>query len=344
MKPSANRPTIINIADLAGVSKSTVARVLSDDENVKKSTREKVLNVAKSIGYERNHLAKSLRSGRTGMLGLLIPDIANPFWAEVAAGAQDRASDANASLLVFSSNWDPKREKDHLKSLRQARVDGAIVNPVEDSIDGLDRFGMPVVLIGSSAELFPQLSSVGSDIKQGVHIGLDLLTSLGHTQPAFIVGPSGKLARARFLAAVNEYYSIQNIDQGELLVEEAEYTIDSGREAALKLLSRAGSKPLCIFTTNDLMAFGALLAVRESGLNCPDDVSILGFDGIFSGEISYPGLSTVVKPARKIGRRAVDLLLGNINGNEGNERIVLPCELKIRGSLADVSSARYQAI
>ena len=140
MKSRDRRPTIIDVAQVAGVSKSTVARALSDSPEVNDETRARVLKAVEATGYERNHLAVGMRSGRSGMLGLVIPDIANPFWAEVARGAQDRAAEEGASLLVFSSNWDSAREAQHLRALSQVRVEGAILNPVSDGTDGFGRF------------------------------------------------------------------------------------------------------------------------------------------------------------------------------------------------------------
>ena len=142
------RPTIIDVAARAGVSKSTAARALTDSADVNDATRLRVRQAADAVGYERNHLAVGMRSGRSGLFGLVIPDIANPFWAEVARGAQDFVAEEGASLLVFSSAWDEGREANHLRALRQARVEGAIINPVSDSIDGLSRFSVPFVLIG----------------------------------------------------------------------------------------------------------------------------------------------------------------------------------------------------
>jgi len=332
-----HRPTIIDVARVAGVSKSTVARALSGATNINDETRDKVKVAAQEIGYERNHLAQSLRSGRTGMLGLLIPDIANPFWAEVARGAQDRAAREGASLLVFNSDWDSATEANHLRAMRRARVDGAIVNPVEDSIDDLGRFGTPVVVIGSGAERFPQCSSVGSDIAQGVRLGLDELMAKGHHQPALLLGPSGRLASMRFRREVFDYFTTHNMNPEKLLIEEGDYTVASGTAAARRLLDHTTQRPLCLFAANDLMALGALLAVREAGLTCPDDVSILGFDGIPAGVFSDPGLSTVAKPARALGETAMDLLLDGLAGRLEHAQLVLPCRLEVRGSLSDIS-------
>src|SRR5690606_10474507 len=145
-------------------------------------TRARVMKAVEATGYERNHLAVGMRSGRSGMLGLVIPDIANPFWAEVARGAQDRAAEEGASLLVFSSDWDSAPEAQHLRPLSQVRVEGAILNPVSDGSggDGFARFRLPFVLIGSSAERFPGHASVGSDIAQAVRLGMEHLLMKGH--------------------------------------------------------------------------------------------------------------------------------------------------------------------
>ena len=336
------RPTIIDVALRAAVSKSTAARALAGSTNIAEETRARVLEAAAATGYERNHLAVGMRSGRSNMLALVIPDIANPFWAEVARGAQDRAAESGASLLVFSSDWDLAREASHFRALRQARVDGAIINPVADTVDDLDRFGLPMVLIGSSAERFPQTSSVGSDIAQAVRLGMDHLVASGHRAPALILGPRSRFARATFVRAVDEHCRSRNLDPANLMSADGEYTVEGGRAAMSVLLKQPRLFPLAVFAANDLMALGAMLAVREAGLNCPDDVSILGFDGIPAGEFAWPGLTTIEKPGRKIGRSAVAALFDEIDGRPEHGRVLLACRLVERGSVADLASPLRQ--
>jgi LacI family transcriptional regulator len=332
------RPTIIDVAKRAGVSKSTAARALAGAASISDAAREQVLRAADALGYTRNALAVSMRSGRSGMLGLVLPDIANPFWGEVARGAQDRAADSGASILIFSSDWSAQKEAMHLSTLMRARVDGAIVSSVADDLGDLDRFGLPCILIGSSADRFPGSCSVGSDIAQGVRLGMDYLRAMGHERPALIVGqPTRRFARARFLRAVHEHCLEHDIDPAVLTVEGADYTVEGGRLAMQRLLTHKRGH-LCVFAANDLMALGAMSAVRNAGLRCPEDVSILGFDGIQAGEFAWPGLTTIEKPARAIGAQAVTWLLdANIEASQG-ARVQLPCRLIERGSLANVCS------
>ena len=333
----SRRQTIVDVAQRAGVSKSTAARALSNAPEISDATRAKVLEAARQLGYERNHLAVGMRSGRSGMLGLVIPDIANPFWAEVARGAQDRAADAGTSMLVFSSDWDHAREARHLQALRQARVEGVIINPVADSFDDLHRFGLPFGLIGSSAERFPDTSSVGSDLTQAVRLGMDHLLSKGHRRPWLLLGPRWRIARARFLRAVNDHCLERDVDPASLPIEDGEYTVEGGHAAMKRILAEDKSAHIAVFAANDLMALGAMMAAREAGRSCPEQVSVLGFDGIPGGAFAWPGLTTIEKPARALGRRAVESLVDEIAGRADHSRIYLPCRLIERGSLADLS-------
>ena len=330
--------TIVDIAQLAGVSKSTASRALSGATNISAETRERVHAVAEKHGYQRNHLAQSLRNGRSGMIGLIIPDIANPFWADVARGAQDAAGQNGTIVLIFNSDWDPERERQHMRALIKARVDGVIVNPVHDIIDEVTRFDIPAVLIGSSAIRFPALPSVGSDIVQGVRLGLDLLFARGFTAPAILLGQGPRQARETFINAVGRYFQAHGRSLDGLIIEDSAYSVAAGRAAMARVLHRAGAGPLAVFANNDQMALGALLAVRDAGLRCPQDVSVLGIDGTPAGEFSEPGLTTVVKPARQIGARAMQLLERAIAGEAGNDHVLLACELELRGSLGVASA------
>lgn len=329
MRQTRRTVTILDIARLAGVSKSTVSRALTGAPNISEEARVRIEDVIRSTGYRGNDLARSLRSGRSGMVGLVIPDISNPFWAEVARGAQDAAARQGSSVLIFNSDWNPDQEHQHLQALLRGRVDGAIVNPVRDGASGLSGIDIPLVLIGSSAARFPELPSVGSDIEQGVALGLDRLAGAGLGLPAFLAGDPARSARERFLAAARRWAAARGLSP-ELRVETGDYTVEGGRLGMRALL--AARRPRAVFAANDLMALGAMQELRAAGLACPEEVAVLGFDGIPAGEVSAPALTTVVKPARQIGYRAHEILMARLNGGTAGHE-TLACTLCERESL-----------
>jgi LacI family transcriptional regulator len=169
---------------------------------------------------------------------------------------------------------------------------------------------------------------------------MDYLVNKGHPMPKLIVGPKSRIARARFVSTVRDHCIDRDIDPDRLKIEDGEYTVEGGRAAMNRLLSRNRIGHLAVFAANDLMALGAILAVRDAGLRCPEDVSILGFDGIPSGAFSWPGLTTVVKPGREIGKVAVDELTDRINNPDVLIRRHLTCQLKERDSVADLTAQR----
>lgn len=333
------RPTIIDVAKRAGVSKSTVARVMAGGEYVSSKVVDIVVAAAKDIGYQRNNLAVSMRSGRSGLIGIVVPDISNPFWADVIRGAQDSAISAKSSLLIFSSDWNTEREKMHLQALINTRVDGFVLNKISDAVgeDDLRHLGAPSLLVGTTAELYPNKSSVGSDITQGINVALDYLRMRGHNLPKLILGSERRLARAKFVSAVNQYFIDRDIDPTNIDIEDGAYTVDGGKAAMAKIIERHTGGHLTIFAANDLMALGAILEARSVGLHCPKDVSVMGFDGIPAGEFCEPPLTTVAKPAREIGIQSIRTLHRLIEGEDFVSKQRLACELVERGSVLNRS-------
>lgn len=328
------QPTIIDVARLSGVSKTTVARVLSGVGAVHADTRQRVEEAVRQSGYERNHLAFGLRTGRSRMMGLVIPDISNPFWADLARGAQDQAEAEKRSLLIFSSDWDAERERRHLQALRQARVDGIILNPATDDRGLLRQTEAPVVVIGSSGERFPEFSSVRSDVAQGVRLALDYLIAAGHRHIGLINGRDRRVARTRFVTEAQAHWQRHGFDPAALPMDEGDYTADSGLAATRRLIEREGRRMTAVFAANDLMAVGAILAARTAGLACPRDISIMGMDGVEAGGFTDPGLTTVDKPRYDMGVHAMRLLQAGIDGGAEIEHTVLPCRVVERASVA----------
>lgn len=331
------RPTIIDVAKHAGVSKSTVARVMSNGANVSPKVAEAVQQAAKEIGYQRNNLAVSMRSGRSGLIGIVVPDISNPFWAEVARGAQDAAISADSSLLIFSSDWSAERERKHIQALINTRVDGFVLNKTSDATEPqeFESAGCPSLLLGTTADLYPEKSSIGSDINQGVGAALRYLIGKGHEAPKLILGVERRLARAKFVTAVNQFFIDRDVDPTEIESEDGGYTVEGGRAAMARILKRHDGGHLTVFAANDLMALGAILEARSAGLKCPQDVSVMGFDGIPAGEFCDPPLTTVAKPARQIGLQSILQLRQLIEGKSAVSKLRLECELIERGSVLD---------
>ncbi len=340
MSGKRQRPaTIIDVARIAGVSKTTVARVLAGGERVEPTTRARVEKAVATSGYERNHLAQGLRTGRTRMLGLVIPDIANPYWADVARGAQDAAEKRGWSVLIVNSDWDRDREARHLRALRQGRVDAVIVNPAGPSPEMLRTIGCPVVLIGSGGEDLPEFSSVRSNTHQGVQLAMAHLNRKGHATPALLVGRTRPAARTRFLGVVHDVCRQQGIDPNSLAIEDTDYSIAAGHAAMRRLLGAGDrARPSAVFAANDLMALGAMTALREAGLDCPGDVSVIGMDGIAAGALIAPGLTSVEKPRYGIGADSAGLAIEHIEGRRSARHLVLPCRLIERGSVGPQQS------
>lgn len=334
MKKTRQPVTILDVARISGLSKSTVSRALSGTANISEEAQKRVAEVVAATGYRRNAMASALRSGRTGIVALLIPDIANPFWADVARGAQDAAVESGTSVLIFSSDWDADREAQHLQAMVQARVDGAIVNPVQDGLEDIAHFDLPTVLIGSSANRFPSLTSVSSDIEQGVALALDRIMESGLGMPVFLIGNKERSAGERFVGAIRKWGAERQIDCDDLQVATGHYSVDGSRQAT-EILLDSETRPKVIFAANDLMALGAMQALRDRGLSCPEDVAVMGFDGIVAGEVTSPPLTTVVKPSRRIGEEAFRLLMKTIAGEQG-AHLTLPCHLRERGTLPAV--------
>lgn len=183
-----SRPTIIDVAHAAGVSKSTVSRVLQGKETyVKPETRAQVEKAIRRLGFERNALARSLRTDRTFMVMLIVPDVSNPFWAEVARGFQDILEGVGYAVVLANSDWDRQREAAFLSNARRIRVDGIAINPAGITKQGLAALGIPAVILGVRED-FPTFDCVGSDTFNGVLTALEYLYSLGHRRIGFVRG------------------------------------------------------------------------------------------------------------------------------------------------------------
>ncbi len=324
----AKQPTIKDVARLAGVSKTTVGRVINgEDQSVAEATRERVLAAIAMLGYERNIVASSLRTDQTLMVALSIPDITNPFWPEVARGVQDACEAQGYTVALLNSDWDARREIAHLQTVRRNRFDGLLINPIRITNAELRALKTPAVLLGSG-EAFPDFDSVGSDSAGAVTTALEHLIALGHTRIGLIAGISQRDRPDTRYHGYVEMLLRHGLPFDENLIVRCPYSQAGGVEAMHRLLSLA-HPPTAVLAGNDILAIGALIAAREAGLIVPRDVSIIGIDDIQAASTTSPPLTTVAKPKYDIGVQAANLLLARIQGS-GPEG---PCHLWLRGEL-----------
>jgi len=328
------KPTILDVAQLAGVSKSTVSRVISGDFHlVSEATRKKVEEAILQLDYEYNALARGMRTRRTKTILLAIPDITNPFWAEVARGAQDYLDQKGYAILFANSDWQGNREVNYLRLARRSGVDGILINPILVGERQLKDLGVPVVVLGirQGYEMFDQ---VGSNTLSAIRMALDYLLSKNHRRIGLLLGKNPLHPRPSRLDAYVSFLQEHKLPFEDELVIEVPFEREGGYDGARKLLSLQ-NRPTAILASNDLIAIGAMQAVMDCGLLVPNDISIIGIDDIYAASLTMPPLTTIAKPKRDIGRRAAECLLERIEENPflPPRKCILPCSLVIRNSV-----------
>ncbi len=328
------RPTIIDVARLAGVSKATAARVMSGQaELVRDLTRERVLKAVADLGYERNAIAGSLRTDRTYMIALCIPDITNPFWPEVARGIQDTLEAGGYATVTVNSDWDAERETNYLQLVRRNRFDGLIINPMNTDAALFARLSIPVVVLGNGAA-FPEFDSVGSDTENAVQEALEYLYTLGHRRIALIAGRSQRRRDFARLGSFRAFHQRHALPVDESLIIESDFSDRAGYDAMEKILAFP-RLPTAVFAANDVLAIGALKAAQAAGKHIPHDLSIVGMDDIYAAAMTSPALTTIAKPKYEIGTQAATLLLGRLNADEDRP----PQHIKLHAQFVQRASA-----
>lgn len=316
-----------DVARAAGVSLSTVSRTLARPEQVAPETREKVLAAARSMGYRTNATARSLTTGRTHTLGLVVPDLENPYFTSVTKGVQRRAQNAGYALLVADSDEDPRQEVELVRSTA-SRVDGVILcspRTPENVIAELAE-ECTLVLINRRCGDIP---SVTVDNRDGVRQALDHLRALGHRRVAYVGGPRGSWSNDERLAGVREVEA----DGGVEIVELGSFQpYVSGGVAAADLVIASGAT--AVLTYNDLLALGVLDRLRQRGIAVPGQISVVGIDNVPLAALTSPALTSVDLPRAASGRAGVDLLLNLVEPDRPahGTQSALPVQLVVRDS------------
>jgi DNA-binding LacI/PurR family transcriptional regulator len=331
------RPTIIDVAKLAGVSKATAARVVNGDATlVRHETRQRVMQAVEQLGYERNAIAGSLRTNQTKMVMLAIPDITNPFWPEVARGVQDGLERAGYATVTVNSDWNVDREQNFLALIRRNRFDGLIINPAMVTSSELKKLRIPVIVLGSEQH-YPDFDTVRSATESAVAESLDYLLELGHTRIGLCAGHSRRISERTRYHSYIAFHARHGLPLDQDLIIETAFNEQAGYQA-MEQFMRLRKPPTAVFAANDILAIGALRAARALNCAVPDQVSIMGMDDIYASAMTTPGLTTVAKPKYDIGFQAAQLLADRLEHQEPHppQHLQLPCRLEIRDSTAPI--------
>ncbi|TFE00892.1 catabolite control protein A [Jeotgalibacillus salarius] len=327
--------TIYDVAREANVSMATVSRVVNGNPNVKPATRKKVLEVIERLGYRPNAVARGLASKKTTTVGVIIPDISNIFFAELARGIEDIATMYKYNIILSNSDQNEEKELHLLNTMLGKQVDGIVFmggNITQDHVAEFQRSPVPVVIAGSVEES-NQTPSVNIDYYQA---SVDAVTSLiekGHKDVAFVSGPfHDTINRAMKLEGYKAALENNDLSYNEDFVFEGDYTYDSGLDAWAKL-RQLERKPSAIFVGNDEMALGVVHGAQDEGLSIPNDVEVISFDNTKLALMVRPQLTSVVQPLYDIGAVAMRLLTKLMNKESiDDQTVVLPHRIEERQS------------
>ena len=331
--------TLEQIADLSGVSRSTVSRVINNHPSVRPEVRERVQEVIAETGYHPDPAARSLASRRSGIIGLVIPRaiqslFTDPYYPRLMQGIAQACNVNDYTLSLFLFHTEDDERKLHPRVLRNQLVDGVIVtgSQIDDPlVPKLINNQVPFVMVGRPYD-GPNTSFVDADNVVGAYAATSHLIRSGYERIAAIIGPLNTMVgidrRQGYLDALND----RGFSIDEALIVEGDFTESGGYVAMQRLISH---RPDAVFIASDTMAFGALRALRDGGFSVPDDVAVVGFDDLPTAGLSDPPLTTIRQPIRRIGAQAVETLIDVLtNGPRPPRRITLSTELVIRSSCA----------
>ncbi|MGV1756806.1 LacI family DNA-binding transcriptional regulator [Rhizobium sp. A22-96] len=319
---------IRDVARLAGVSTGTVSRVLNDHPSVTQELRTRVSGIINDLGYMPDPSARSMRSKVSRLIGIVIPDLTNPFFSELVQSAEQAAADHGYNIIVMTSFDHAAKEADRIRQLTSRKVDGIILVPSNDFHTLKLPKGLPIVVVD---RLMPGYSGIASDHRNGVRLGVEYLLKLGHCRIGFISGPKHSVPANDRLKGYLEAMehaggAVQKI--GSTLIAEAAFDYESGRSAGNYLLARArNERPTAIFASSDQQAIGCMRAAYDLGIPIPAALSIVGFDGIPLSSMTIPRLTTVKQPIQKIAAAAVAVLLNEQPVPSIGNSTLFPCEL-----------------
>jgi DNA-binding LacI/PurR family transcriptional regulator len=326
-----DHPTILDVAERAGVSKSLVSLVLRGSPRVSEEKRAAVLRAADELHYRPNAVARSLVNKRSFLIGVMLSDLHNPFFVEVVDGIEQEALAAQYRALFNTGGRTADGESIAIETLLQLRTDGIILaSPVLPSREILSAAATTQVVLVARPSRWSEVDSVANDDRAGARMAVDHLLDLGHRSIAHIDGGKGAGAGAR-RAGYKDAMRRRGLDADSLVVPGA-YTEEGGATGVAQLLG-AGARPTAIFAANDIAAVGALNTLERQGLKVPKDVSLVGYDNTSLAALGHISLTTIDQPRREMGAMAVRLLLDRLDKSRDRARHVLvQPKLVVRGT------------
>jgi LacI family transcriptional regulator len=332
--------TIYDIAKEANISVATVSRVLNNTAPVKESTRERINRIIDKYHFQPNALARSLTKKETGMIGIILPDITNPFFPEVFSGAENEARELGYTIFLCNTLGDCQRESEYLNILREKRVDGVLfmggrinmknLHPdlVKEVVDLEVR--MPIVLVNGDLAK-SNLTRVFTDEVVGAELATQHLIDLGHKDIGFIGGIDYMTTTIQKIKSFKKTLERNNLSFNENWLLYDSFSIQSGRNMMTKLLEM-NKKPTAVICINDFVAIGAIKSALEHGVKIPKDISIVGFDDTLLATAVIPELTTVSQQSHELGKTAVQVLHKLINKEKVKKLTILAPELIVRDS------------
>ena len=337
---SGKQVTIHDVAAAADISYGTVSRVINDAPHVKAETRQRVREAMDRLGFVVDRRARSLAGGRSQVLAVLVPDLGTGYIGEIIRGIDAEVELAQYDLLLYTTHRQTAKESSYVASIARGMADGLVLilpSDLQAMVDHLRQIKFPFVLVDYQG-VEEQVPAVCATNWQGAYNATEYLIEIGHRRIGFITGDMEMAAARNRLAGHQAALRTQHLPSEPELVRDGQFHYPDGYAATLALLALP-NPPTAIFASNDDMALGAMDALRGQGLRVPDDISVVGFDGIPQAALVHPPLTTVSQPLAKMGRVATQMLLDLLNDpGKPVRRIELPTELIIRESCRPLSS------
>jgi LacI family transcriptional regulator len=331
--------TINDIAERAGVSLTTVSRVLNDSKHVKQETKEKVLSVIKELKYTPSAIARSLSKSKTNTIGVIVPEINNQYYGEAIQGISQIADKYDLNIILCNTEESIEKEVKALKLLKEQRIRGIIITPtsVEDDLNSeylrvMEEIGIPVVLLDGHVK-YSNFSGVFVDNIKGAYEGVEALIEAGHKKIAIITGRMNSDAAQNRLIGYKRALTMNNIEIDESYIFYGDYSQEMAYKHTKQLL-KMKDKPTAIFPCSNKMTVGCIKALYEEKLEIPKNMAIVGFDKMDILNSLGMNISFIYVPTLELGTTAMEILINSLNGEQEGEtkKITLTPKLVLKGS------------